>query len=42
MQKIWVDQAYMGYKLKSRCAEQGIELEVVFGNQKMRTNAAKN
>lgn len=29
MQKIWVDQAYMGYKLKHRCAEQGIELEVV-------------
>lgn len=29
MQKIWVDQAYMGYKLKNRCTEQCIELEVV-------------
>ena len=26
---IWVDQAYIGYKLKNRCAEQWIELEVV-------------
>ena len=29
MEKIWVDQAYMGYKLKNRCREQWIDLEVV-------------